>query len=88
MNANIFLGAKHFGSQSLILTNNIKSGSIGIINITEIRRRQCRVPTAINGRNTALPSPTYHSGAAGNDINCLPKCFALALIEMHPAKRS
>ena len=34
----------------------------------EIRRRQCRFPTINDGRETALPSPLYHSGAAGIDI--------------------
>jgi putative ABC transport system permease protein len=34
----------------------------------EIRTRQCRVPTINHGRETALPCPLYHSGAAGIDI--------------------
>ena len=33
----------------------------------EMRRRQYRVPTVINCRDTALPSPLYHSGCAGID---------------------
>ena len=32
------------------------------------RRRHCRVPTIDRGRDTALPSPLYHSGAAGIDV--------------------
>jgi len=47
---------------------HIKSGSIGIINITEIRTRQCRVPTRNWGRDTALPCPLYHSGVTGIDM--------------------
>jgi large subunit ribosomal protein L28 len=33
-----------------------------------MRRRQCRIPTINHGRETALPSPLYHSGVAGIDI--------------------
>ena len=36
--------------------------------MVEIRTRQCRVPTINHGRETALPCPLYHSGAAGIDI--------------------
>ena len=36
--------------------------------LTEIRTRQCRVPTIINhGRDTAVPFPLYYSGTAGID---------------------
>ena len=41
--------------------------------LPEIRTRQCRVPTIYHGRETALPCPLYHSGAAGIDmttVNC------------------
>ena len=31
--------------------------------VAEIRRRQCRFPTIDNGRETALLSPLYDSGA-------------------------
>ena len=37
--------------------------------LPEIRTRQCRVPTINPGRETALPCPLYHSGAAGSDIS-------------------
>ena len=33
--------------------------------LPEIRIRQCRVPTINLGRETAVPCPLYHSGAAG-----------------------
>ena len=33
------------------------------------RRRQGRVPTLDRGRDTALPSPLFHSGVAGIDTN-------------------
>jgi hypothetical protein len=33
-----------------------------------VRTRQCRVPTPINCRDTALPCPLYHSDATGNNI--------------------
>jgi len=36
--------------------------------LPEIRTRQCRFPTINPGRETALPCPLYHSGAAGIDI--------------------
>ena len=36
--------------------------------VAEIRTRQCRVPTINRGRDTALPSPLYHSGVTGIDI--------------------
>ncbi len=36
--------------------------------LLEIRRRQCRVPTVINCRDTALPSPLYYSGGTGTDM--------------------
>ena len=36
--------------------------------LSEIRTRQCRFPTINPGRDTALPCPLYHSGAAGIDI--------------------
>ena len=37
--------------------------------LPEIRTRQCRFPTINPGRETALPCPLYHSGAAGIDMN-------------------
>ncbi|MBE9186653.1 hypothetical protein IQ270_18660 [Microcoleus sp. LEGE 07076] len=37
--------------------------------LPEIRTRQCRVPTINHGRETALPCPLYHSGAAGIDMS-------------------
>ena len=36
--------------------------------LPEIRTRQCRFPTINPGRETAVPCPLYHSGAAGIDI--------------------
>ena len=33
-----------------------------------VRTRQCRVPTPINCRDTALPCPLYPSDATGNDM--------------------
>ena len=42
---------------------------IDITNRQRRRRRQCRVPTINRGRETALPSPLYHSGTAGIDIS-------------------
>ncbi|MEG4440621.1 hypothetical protein QUB47_01000 [Microcoleus sp. AT9_B5] len=33
--------------------------------LPEIRTRHCRVPTIDRGRETALPCPLSHSGAAG-----------------------
>jgi hypothetical protein len=33
-----------------------------------VRTRQCRVPTLINCRDTALPCPLYHSDATANDM--------------------
>jgi hypothetical protein len=48
--------------------NNIKSGSIGIISR---RNKETAVPcpySIIFGRDTALPSPLYHSGTTGIDI--------------------
>ena len=40
--------------------------------LPEIRTRQCRFPTINPGRDTALPCPLYHSGAAGIDITSPP----------------
>ncbi len=39
----------------------------------EIRRRQCRFPTINWGRDTALPSPLYYSGATRIDMTSLQK---------------
>ena len=36
--------------------------------LPEIRTRQCRFPIIDRGRDTAVPCPLYHSGAAGIDI--------------------
>ncbi|MEG4572799.1 hypothetical protein QUA56_08865 [Microcoleus sp. N3A4] len=33
--------------------------------LPEIRTRHCRVPTIDRGRDTAVPCPLSHSGAAG-----------------------
>ena len=39
--------------------------------LPEIRTRQYRFPTINPGRDTALPCPLYHSGAAGIDISSI-----------------
>ena len=41
--------------------------------LPEIRTRQCRFPTINPGRETALPCPLYHSGAAGIDMRPIPQ---------------
>ena len=54
-------------------TSYIKSGSIGIISG---RNQETAVPCPYNiifGRDTARPSPLYHSGATGIDIKTNPK---------------
>ena len=46
--------------QSLIILNPVASELI----LPKVRTRQCRVPTINRGRDTALPSPLYHSHAS------------------------
>ena len=54
-----------------LFLSHIKSGSIGINIIHSFRHGLALVPTINRGRETALPCPLYHSGAAGNDIKRL-----------------
>jgi tRNA pseudouridine32 synthase / 23S rRNA pseudouridine746 synthase len=56
--------------------NNCGTGILPVISdpvaseliLPEISPRQCRVPTVINCRDTALPWTLYHSGCAGIDV--------------------
>jgi hypothetical protein len=43
------------------------------LKLPTVGTRQCRFPTTINCRETALPCPLYHSGATGIYITTHPK---------------
>lgn len=46
---------------------------------TIVGTQQCRVPTISPDRDTALPCPLYHSGAAG--MNIIPVLIFLPFFE-------